>query len=308
MRSARLFTSSFESAIYLLSLLCSIPPHVTVLPAINSNFTHHISAGLADGSVVAGQCNISHPSAPTALPDTDVPGAAGGGPPLTERRRAELLIEAHDRIEDATLPGSLPALRRPHLAFSKDDDDDDELPARIERVWYINPYGHEMWPVANPKALAALREATAVVYSIGSLYTSLVPSLVLRGVGETLAAEASSRLRHKVLLLNGRGDRETGPARDAMAAADFVRAVVRAAKESRLDPSPVRDAECARYVTHLVHLVGEGVPIVDVEELGRMGVQCVRLGGRSRAGGGTRRVLLYDEEELARALEGILAS
>ena len=274
---------------------------MAVLPAVNSNFTHHISAGLADGTVVAGQVNISHPSAPTALPDTDVPGAAGGGPPLTARRRAELLTEAHDRIEDATLPGSLPALRQPHLAFSKEDEE--ELPARVERVWYINPYGHEIWPVANPKALAALRAASAVVYSIGSLYTSIVPSLVLRGVGEAVAAAPGPR--PKVLLLNARQDRETGPAAEAMTAADFVRAVARAAKESRLDPSPVQDAECGRYVTHLVHLVGEGVPVVDAEELRGMGVQCIKLAGRWESSG-SRRVLRYEEEELTRALEQIL--
>ncbi|KAJ4395115.1 hypothetical protein N0V85_006675, partial [Neurospora sp. IMI 360204] len=66
---ARIFSGSFESAIYLLSMICSIPPNVNVLPAINSNFTHHISAGLGDGTTIAGQVAISHPSAPTALPD-----------------------------------------------------------------------------------------------------------------------------------------------------------------------------------------------------------------------------------------------
>ncbi|EGO60288.1 hypothetical protein NEUTE1DRAFT_134343, partial [Neurospora tetrasperma FGSC 2508] len=66
---ARIFSGSFESAIYLLSMICSIPPNVSVLPAINSNVTHHISAGLEDGTTIAGQVAISHPSAPTALPD-----------------------------------------------------------------------------------------------------------------------------------------------------------------------------------------------------------------------------------------------
>ena len=65
----RIFSGSFESAIYLLSMICSIPSNVSVLPAINSNFTHHISAGLEDGTTIAGQVAISHPSAPTALPD-----------------------------------------------------------------------------------------------------------------------------------------------------------------------------------------------------------------------------------------------
>ena len=32
-----------------------------------------------------------------------------------------------------------------------------------------------------------LKEATCVVYGMGSLYTSLCPSLVLEGIGETIA-------------------------------------------------------------------------------------------------------------------------
>ena len=130
----------------------------------------------------------------------------------------ETETEAHDRIEDATLPGSLPTLRKPYINFRKErpkssaggtngggsaegtgednagaeeaveeDDDEQELPARIERIWYINPYGHEIRPVPNPKVLEAIRGASAVVYSIGSLYTSIMPSLILRGVGDAIA-------------------------------------------------------------------------------------------------------------------------
>ena len=44
----------------------------------------------------------------------------------------------------------------------------------------------------------------------------------------------------------------------------------------------------ARYVTHLIHLEGEGVPGVDKEELGRWGVECVRLYGRKAEDGTAR--------------------
>lgn len=52
---------------------------------------------------------------------------------------------------------------------------------------------------------AHLRDADAIVYGMGSLYTSITPSLVLRGVGEAVAARECP----KVLLLNGCHDRET---------------------------------------------------------------------------------------------------
>lgn len=289
---ARLFSGSFESAIYLLSLICAIPESTAVLPAINSNFTHHISAGLVDGSVLTGQVAISHPSGPTAVPDETFH-------PAGETTHLDM-----DGVEDANLPGSLPVLRG-HHAFSKEDDED--LPCRIDRVWYINPYGHEIWPVANQKVLSALEESDTVVYSIGSLYTSIVPSVIVRGVG---AAIAGGRVRNKVLILNSRNDRETGPATEPMTAVDFVRAIAKAAKESQADFGDVGEGEVGRYITHLVYLEGAetgelGMPRVDIEELGGLGIKCVRVKGRME-GEGKRRVVRYEETGLVEALEGII--
>jgi 2-phospho-L-lactate transferase/gluconeogenesis factor (CofD/UPF0052 family) len=271
-------------------MICSIPPWVEVLPAINSNFTHHISAGLKDGSTITGQVAISHPSAPTALPDdTEV------APALT--------AADHDRLEDANLPGSLPALRRPNIAFSKDDEED--LPARIERVWYINPYGHEISPVANPKVVEALGATRTVIYSIGSLYTSIVPSLILRKVGQALGD--GSQIRHKILILNSKLDRETGPSTDPMTAKDFVAAIARACVESRSPELVGREDILKRYVSHLIYLEGEGTPAVDVQELERLRVKCIKVQGKT-VGAGRKAMIRYDEAALGEALEAIMES
>ena len=72
---------------------------------------------------------------------------------------------SHDLIEDANLPGSLPSLRKQNIGFHKNDNE--ELPDRIRRVWYINPYGQEIRPSPNPRVLEALGRGRAVVYSIG---------------------------------------------------------------------------------------------------------------------------------------------
>jgi 2-phospho-L-lactate transferase/gluconeogenesis factor (CofD/UPF0052 family) len=279
---ARIFSGSFESAIYLLAMICSIPQSISVLPAINSNFTHHICAGLTNGTQITGQVAISHPSAPTALPD--------------EVDSSHLAPDYNN--EDANLPGSLPALRRQHIAFSKEDDDNDDLPARIERVWYINPYGHEIWPVANPKVVTAIKESRTVIYSIGSLYTSIIPSIILQDVGQAIA---NSEIRHRVLILNSKNDRETGPT--PMSAREFIEAIARAAGDAT-----GRDGDgvvLSRYVSHLIYLEGEGVPSVDVGVLEAEGIRCVRVAGRW-VGEGRGRGLRYDEGELGRALEGIV--
>ena len=329
---ARLFSGSFESAIYLLSSICAIPDgEVHVIPSINSNFSHHIAAGLANGEVIVGQNNISHPAAKTKLQM----------PALASSATAELRIfqshEHSEEIEDANIPGTLASLRQRNIKFSKDHDED--LPARIERIWYINPYGQEMLPPANPRVVSAIKESQAVIYSIGSLYTSIIPSIVLKGVGE---AVCSTSARHKILILNGCLDRETGPISDPFSAFDFVEAIARAGEHSlghswrpklhtsrseqnfrsfgppspsvtRRDeflfpqtngapPVSARDSIYHKYVTHVIHLIGEGTPQVDRDHLASLGIDCLKLYGRKSSKG----VMRYDPHALIGAIEAIL--
>ena len=285
---ARLFSGSFESAIYLLAIMGGVDEAKTaVLPAIISNFSHHISAGLKNGRVISGQNAISHPNEPTALNDSIADPASGS---------ATIGIDA--TIEDATLPGSLPTLSQNNIAFSKLSEE--PLPSPISRIWYINPYGQEMRPSTNPKVLDTINAADALVYSIGSLYTSIVPSLILPGVGAGIARSGGPRF--KILILNGSLDRETG----GYTAADFLDAITRACLESQglnggVDHMIDRRL-WSQYVTHLIHLEGDGVPVVDKQQLLDFGVECVRIYGRKGENGVTR----YDGRALTQALGAVL--
>ena len=299
---ARLFSGSFESAVYLLATIGGVPDDVRVIPAINSNFSNHISAGLEDGSVVVGQNSISHPSHPTHLPDQQMKISPESSADDTDQSVDEASAK-EDLIEDANLPGSLPTLRKQYISFSKATDED--LPARISRIWYINPYGHEIRPPPNPRVIEAVKDASAVIYSIGSLYTSIAPCLILRGVGEALKA---SPARYKILILNGSLDRETGPSTRPFDAVDFVEAIASAAESNaaRTNGSiPWIRAEdrCSAYVTHIVHLEGEGTPKVDRAKLSDMGIDCLRLYGRK---GDQTKGMRYDGKALSQALEAIL--
>jgi hypothetical protein len=271
-----------ESAIYLLSSVCNVPTSITVLPAINTNFSHHISVSLADGTHITGQNNISHPLAAFSLPDLD-------DPPSPTRIRRE--TEESDNVEDANLPGSLPSLRKPAINFSKMQEED--LPARIQRLWYINPYGQEMSCPANPRVLDALSNSSTVIYSIGSLFTSIIPSIILRGVGNAIAAP---NVRNKILLLNSSIDRETGPMSNPFTAMDFVAAIANACAESRGLPPP-QLAEYGVYVTHVVYLENKEAPKVDREELAKSGIEGIRLYGLSGR---------YDDRGLEQALKMVL--
>lgn len=322
---ARLFSGSFESAIYLLGSICGVPSDlVRVIPAINSNFSHHISASLADGTVIVGQNSISHPSEVTALqprPGSRRPSLLlADGEEFPDTETAEELT-----YEDDHLPGSLPTLRHKNISFSKSDNED--LPARITRIWYINPYGQEIRPPANPRVLESLRDAQAIIYSIGSLFTSIIPALILRGVGQNII---NSPARHKILILNGSLDRETGPPSELFTAADFVEAITRAGEESRgrgahlenagnepFSPTYTTASPTLRdslpynsYVTHILHLDGPGTPVVDRERLAEMGIETLRLYGRKIVSvDGEREVqtgMKYDPTGLVQALEVVL--
>jgi 2-phospho-L-lactate transferase/gluconeogenesis factor (CofD/UPF0052 family) len=287
---ARLFSGSFESAIYLLGSICGIPDDVRVIPAINSNFSHHISAGLENGEIIVGQNSISHPSVSTAL-------EAPEHSPTSARSRYS--VGGPPDVEDANLPGSLPSLRKQNIKFSKDEDE--PLPARIDRIWYINPYGQEILPPANPRVIEALRDSQAIIYSIGSLYTSIIPSIVLRGVGEAISAAPA---RHKILILNGSLDREVGP--DPYTALDFVEAIVRAGEDSRpaLEKPGIVESKSEvykRYVTHVIYLVGDRTPVVDRVRLREFGIDTLKLYGRK-----VGNYMRYDGQALTGAIETIL--
>lgn len=247
---ARLFSGSFESAIYLLSAVCGIPDEeIKVIPSINSNFSHHIAAELEDGSVIVGQNSISHPS-------VQVDGAAEVNRPQRKGSKQLSTLLSINRTgasvvpssflslttgdetdqaqeeEDAHPPFTLATLRTSNIAFSKTAKELAELPSRINRIHYVNSFGQEILPPANPRAIKALQNAEAVIYSIGSLYTSIVPNLVLRGIGEAMH---KSQAPVKLLILNGCLDREVGPTipYEDFTALDFIDAIVKAGEQSR---------------------------------------------------------------------------
>lgn len=339
LRSARLFSGSFEAAIYLLSSICSIPSNIHVLPAINTNFSHHICAGLADGTTITGQNAISHPSEATDVPISTSTSSNRhrtfsrvGHASDVEGEDVRSSLDDADTIEDANWPGSLPSLRKPYITFSKtpppppapsskneeigfndvttigdssnDQRHSDILTVPIERLWYINPYGQEIRPFPNPQVISSLRAATSIIYSIGSLYTSLVPSLILRGVGDAIAFGAA---KQKILILNGSLDRETSSsAGGPYTGMDFVRAIVRACQESRgiFDrEAALYTEELRRFVTHVVYIEEEGAPVVSKRESADAGIEVVRVYGRRMEGGGGWR---YDERGLEQALEALV--
>lgn len=58
-----------------------------------------------------------------------------------------------------------------------------QLEAPVQRIFYMMHEGrqdHEVYPNPNPALLAELESCDAVLYGMGSLYTSICPSLILQ--------------------------------------------------------------------------------------------------------------------------------
>jgi 2-phospho-L-lactate transferase/gluconeogenesis factor (CofD/UPF0052 family) len=237
---ARLFCGSLDSAIELLCKITMVPSNVCVLPALNTNFSHHISAVLENGTEITGQSQISHPSADP------------------------FLYAAQNNFEDANLPFSHPALSVSQLKFSKTKILPLESP--IRRIFYINPYGQEIHPKISPRVAIGLESADAVVYSIGSLYTSLIPVVSLQGF-----AQSVQNCLIKILILNGEHDRES----NGMNAEEHVNKIVEACQYSLTDEVSIRP--WTDFVTDLVHMTEPaGIP-VDTVSLEARGIRCHRV-------------------------------
>jgi 2-phospho-L-lactate transferase/gluconeogenesis factor (CofD/UPF0052 family) len=67
-----------------------------------------------------------------------------------------------------------------------------------DRLFYINLYGQEIFPEPNGDFFDALDKRDVLVYSCGSLWTSIIPCLALRGLATSIAQSKS--LKAKVML------------------------------------------------------------------------------------------------------------
>mmetsp|Transcript_4965 Transcript_4965/g.14058 ORF Transcript_4965/g.14058 Transcript_4965/m.14058 type:complete len:455 (-) Transcript_4965:59-1423(-) len=251
---ARLFFQSLPTAIFLWSKIARIPEATAVLPVLSS-----------------------HPH-----PDGDGPDAA-----LTlaaELESGEVILGQHEISHPNPKAGD----RRVDKAGEQAP-----LPARVRRIFYVDGVRSEVAPRAYAPVLDKVSGASMLVYSMGSLYTSIVPILVVPGVGEAVAAVR----RPKVLLLNAAPDRETSTPEGPLGAADYVRVIARAGGGFRGGARGGGAGSVRDFVTHLFVPEGGQVPLAE-DELRDMGVEVRKV--PSRPGG------LYDPEALVEALESLV--
>lgn len=131
------------------------------------------------------------------------------------------------------------------------------LPASITKLFYLDQYQNRVNPKPYPKIIHAIQMSQAIIYGMGSLWTSIIPSLVLQGIGEAIASAKCC----KVGVLNCCHDRET----TGMSAIDYIQAIVASLNRyGELSYPP------QAYFTHLFVVEGGSIPIEEkhIQELG----------------------------------------
>lgn len=150
------------------------------------------------------------------------------------------------------------------------------LPAAIRRIFYLaregNGIEHEVAFEANGCVLSALEEVDMIIYGMGSLYTSICPSLILKGIGEVVAKKRCP----KGVILNGNHDRETylSPSfaeTRSMKASDVIKAIANALNRRECTKNAL-DHPIGAYVTFLIAPIHGRIEI-DRDELKRVGME-----------------------------------
>lgn len=275
----RLFIGSLDSAIELFMKLTDISPKIEVMPCINTNFSYHIGAILSNDLVITGQSQISHPS--TALEIYPPPISKTRPPTPTKELGSRLALGTDDpRSDDSALLSeeeldnlplyTHPELKKSQLHFNKSENIEPLL-SPIKRVFYISPYGEEICPTAQARVSTTIANANLVIYSIGSLMTSIVPIIILKGIGRAIALDSIPN-KKRILLMNGCEDRETF----GMRAIDYVRIIVELAQYSLEKSHHDLINMWNSFVTHLFYMENPNIP-VDLEFLQGKGIECVQI-------------------------------
>jgi uncharacterized cofD-like protein len=143
---------------------------------------------------------------------------------------------------------------------------------------------------AHPQVVQAIEAADLVVIGPGSLYTSLIPNLLVRGLAEALA-----RTRARVVLVMNLMT-EPGDT-DGYSAVDFLEAIRRHAPGIAVTDVLVNTAPIRRELIDAYAAEGAVTIAADIETLRAFGCRPM---GRDLLGAGA--VIRHDPHKLARAL------
>lgn len=198
------------------------------------------------------------------------PGPAGPGPAAPAAPRLDLqLVLLNGDVITGQSEISHPA-GGSQLHFSKTADSHPRLAAAVQQLRYVvndgksssssafadasSAHASAVHVSAHGPAIASIRAADLIVYSIGSLITSLMPSLI---VPEIAAAIAANTTAQKVLLQNGTYDRESY----GLSCEDYTSLVASTLQQSMAEgkfgfesQSESQSIPISQFITHVIRL------------------------------------------------------
>jgi len=134
---------------------------------------------------------------------------------------------------------------------------------KIRRLW-LNP--RRVRPL--PEVLEAIRQADLILIGPGSLYTSILPNLLVSGVAEAIAASPATRVYIANLM--------TQPGETSgYSMSEHIRAIYEHTKRKVFDWVVASNQPVPPKVAHRYQLEGAEPVRVDLPELQRMGLRCL---------------------------------
>lgn len=196
---ARTFFGSLPATIFLFSKVAEIPTGSRVLPAVLTEERLVLGAELKNKVRIRGQYNISHPKPKI---NTSLDNESSGHRPVVKSG-------SFDSKEDILSLHPSPISRITYLLRDPTWQRKNQLQSKLTAKSNASDWNdrHEIYPEPNPLVIEALSNANCIVYGCGSLFTSVIPSLVLSGVGKAIAE--CDGIVPRIMLLNGWHDRET---------------------------------------------------------------------------------------------------
>jgi uncharacterized cofD-like protein len=168
----------------------------------------------------------------------------------------------------------------------------------IERI-YLTPVGR-----ANPKALAAIKEADLIVVGPGSFYTSIVPNFLVQGIARAVRASKAKKL-FICNLMNKHGQT------DGFTVARYVQALEEIAKGTLFDAVLYNTKLPQKRL--LRRYADEGEPVLHVAGPVRRGLAVIgedliaQALYKQKAGDAIARTLIrHDPRKLARAILSVI--
>ncbi|CDO95880.1 unnamed protein product [Kluyveromyces dobzhanskii CBS 2104] len=218
--------SGIDAALHKFLQLGGVPPNYSIVPCVTlpAHLLHplqppcpsptlQLQLVLANGDVITGQSEISHPADPAL---------------------------------------------KSQLHFCKSSGSHAQLAAAVQQLRYVVDDRGTLSPAvpaASAAGVRAIESADFIVYSIGSVITSLMPSLIVPEIARAIAANSAAT---KVLLQNGTYDRESFGL-DSRSYTQLVESTLRqAANVDRCDGD--NGQERSVFCSHVIRLANSEIP------------------------------------------------